>query len=76
MLRERGIILEQFHSYDFAYENDILNNDRYTGRLINESNMTPPDNMLFLPTFVRLKRESLEGIIEAFREVSEERERL
>ena len=76
MLRERGVILEQFHSYDFAYENDILNNERYTGKLVNESNMMPPDNLLFLPTFVKLKKESLEGIISAFREVSEERGRL
>lgn len=71
MLRERGVILEQFHNYDFAYEKDIANNERYFGKLVNKSNMTPPDNLLFLPTFVKLKEDSLEGIIAAFREVSE-----
>lgn len=75
MLRARGVVLEQFHCYDFAYEKDILNNERYSGKLVNMSNMTPPDNLLFLPTFIKLKKESLEGIVAAFKEVSEMRKK-
>lgn len=75
LFANRGIGLEQFHNYDFGYEADIEFNKRYDDLLVNKSNMNPPDNIIVLPTMVKLSHESMESIISVFREISELREK-
>lgn len=73
MLLEKGIRLEQFHCYDFKYEQDIENNMRYRDLLENVSNMNPPNNIIILPTMIQLDEESMMNIVLAFEEISKQR---
>ena len=72
-LKINGVDTEQFHNYDFKYENDISYNVRYLGQLDNCSNMMPPNDLIFLPTYIDVNKKEMEKIINAFKNVSYER---
>ena len=75
-LRAEGLRLEQFHNYDIKEQLKIWTNERYKGQVENKSTKKSPKNVIVLPGYIDISKKDKDSIVEAFRKVSENKEKL
>ena len=69
-LNKEGVKLEQFHNYNIKAHEHIWEHERYAGQIENKSTMNAPDDILVLPGYIKLEKNTMDLIIKCFKKVS------
>lgn len=75
-LKAEGLSLEQFHNYNLSENLKIWSHERYGNLVDNKAKVESPNNIIVLPGYIKLSKENINLIINAFKKVSKNRRKL